>query len=155
MSPCGRGSGWGRWKGGYLTAFSDCLGLQNCVQRLGLRMASSVGKGLHLVERCRIWYVWLSGGSGPSQLLAVEACVLSGGCVHFSNVYPSSASTGPAVSFETLRSSIRTQMSFLLAQLGSVRDNRRLFGGPLANRGWRVGMVGPQCAADYGAAVAL
>jgi len=34
LSPCGRGSGWGRWKGGSLTAFSKFLGLLNCVQRL-------------------------------------------------------------------------------------------------------------------------
>jgi len=34
LSPCGRGSGWGRWKGGSLTTFSKFLGLLNCVQRL-------------------------------------------------------------------------------------------------------------------------
>ena len=58
---------------------------------------------------------------------------------------------------ETLWASGRVHPSFPHAQMGSVRDSRRvpLNFGPLTSRTRLAGTVGPPCAAEYGAAVAL
>ena len=75
----------------------------------------------------RIWYGQISGGPGPLQLLAVERCVILEGAFISPMFNPVQPVQVKRREFETLLLGLgRIQLSFPHAQLGSVRDSRRV-----------------------------